>query len=219
MKKLLWLIVCLMTMVLNVNAHNVHYPTYTEDGITVWVTAAEGEKFVLLNSAGTLIINGGVVNGGSSYPIYSYNSGAKLVINDVTVNATFGCVNAYGTDSEVEINGGTFNMTGVVGNTSHIAYFANADVVINGGNFNKVGDINMSATGGGGICAIYGAHLTIKGGNFAGDYADIYNWGGSNKNGRSVTISVEGGNFKFNPTSFVTAGHQVVQNANGYTVE
>ena len=34
MKKLLWLIVCFMTMVVSVNAHNVHYPTYTEDGIT-----------------------------------------------------------------------------------------------------------------------------------------------------------------------------------------
>ena len=34
MRKLLWLIVCLMTMVTSANAHNVHYPTYTEDGIT-----------------------------------------------------------------------------------------------------------------------------------------------------------------------------------------
>lgn len=197
---------------------------YNGEGSTLIIengtfTAADGEKYVLLNSAGTLIINGGVVNGGSSYPIYSYNSGAKLVINDVTVNATFGCVNAYGTDSEVEINGGTYYMTGVSGKTSHIAYFSNADVVINGGNFNKVGDINMSASGGGGICAIYGANLTINGGNFAGDYADLYNWGGTNANGRSVKINVNGGNFKFNPNSFVTAGHQVVQNANGYTVE
>jgi hypothetical protein len=34
MRKVLWLIVCLMTMVTSANAHNVHYPTYTEDGIT-----------------------------------------------------------------------------------------------------------------------------------------------------------------------------------------
>lgn len=34
MKKLLWLIVCLMTIVVSANAHNAHYPTYTEDGIT-----------------------------------------------------------------------------------------------------------------------------------------------------------------------------------------
>ena len=34
MKKVLWFIACLMVMVLSVNAHNVHYPTYTIDGIT-----------------------------------------------------------------------------------------------------------------------------------------------------------------------------------------
>ena len=34
MKKVLWLIVCLMTMVMSANAHNTHYPTYTIDGIT-----------------------------------------------------------------------------------------------------------------------------------------------------------------------------------------
>ena len=34
MKKVLWLIVCLMAMVIGVSAHNVHYPTYTENGIT-----------------------------------------------------------------------------------------------------------------------------------------------------------------------------------------
>ncbi len=38
MKKVLWLIVCLMTMVVSVNAHNTHYPTYTEDGITYVAT-------------------------------------------------------------------------------------------------------------------------------------------------------------------------------------
>lgn len=34
MKKVLWLLVCLMTMVVNASAHNVHYPTRTIDGIT-----------------------------------------------------------------------------------------------------------------------------------------------------------------------------------------
>lgn len=38
MKKVLWFIVCLMTMVVSANAHNVHYPTYTEDGITYVAT-------------------------------------------------------------------------------------------------------------------------------------------------------------------------------------
>lgn len=41
MRKLLWLIVCLMTMVVSANAHNVHYPTYTEDGITYVATSRD----------------------------------------------------------------------------------------------------------------------------------------------------------------------------------
>ena len=178
--------------------------------------ALESGKYVFLNSqGGTLTINGGTINGGSSYPIYSYDANSSLVINDVTVNATFGCVNAYGTNGSVVINGGTYQMTGVQGKTSHIAYFSNVDATINGGTFKKTGDINMSAAGGGGICAIYGANLTINGGNFAGDYADVYNWSGTNANGRAVAISIKGGSYKFKPNAaFVAEGCEVTE-ANG----
>lgn len=176
---------------------------------------ANGGAYVFLNSqGGTLTINGGVINGGSSYPVYSYDAGSKLVINDATVNGTFGCVNAYGTTGSVEINGGTYQMTGVQGNTSHIAYFSNVDATINGGTFKKIGDISMSGAGGGGICAIYGANLTIKGGKFVGDYVDVYDWGGTNKNGRAVAISINGGEFKFKP-SFIAEGYKAVENGNG----
>lgn len=181
--------------------------------------AVEGGKYVFLNYSGTLTINGGTINGGTSYPVYSYESGSKLVINDATVNATFGCINSYGTGAEVEVNGGTFEMTGVQGKTSHIAYFANGDVTINGGTFSKKGDINMSATGGGGVCAIYGANLTINGGNFAGDYADVYNWGGQNADGRSVAISIKGGSYKFEPNAtFVADGYKVIEEDGKYNV-
>ena len=173
-------------------------------------------NWVFLNSQGaSLTINDATINGGSSYPIYSYDANSKLVINDATVNATFGCINAYGTNGTVEINGGTFQMTGVQGKTSHIAYFSNVDAVINGGTFEKVGDINMSGTGGGGICAIYGAALKITNGTFAGDYADLYDWGGKNANNRGVAISVEGGTYKFKPTTFLAEGFAATQNADG----
>ena len=177
--------------------------------------ALENAKYVFLNSQGaSLTINDATINGGSSYPIYSYDADSKLVINDATVNATFGCINAYGTNGKVEINGGTFQMTGVQGKTSHIAYFSNVDAVINGGTFEKVGDINMSGTGGGGICAIYGAALKITKGTFAGDYADLYDWGGKNANNREVAISVEGGTYNFKPT-FLAEGCAATQNADG----
>ena len=188
---------------------------YGENGTTTvengTFNAPESGKYVFLNSqGGTLTINGGTINGGSSYPIYSYDENSSLVINDVTVNATFGCVNAYGTNGSVVINGGTYKMTGVEGKTSHIAYFSNVDATINGGTFQKTGDINMSGPGGGGICAISGANLTIKGGNFAGDYADVYNWGGKNANGREVAISITGGTYMFKP-SFVAEGYMATE--------
>ena len=44
MKKIIMVFVCLMTMVTSVNAHNVHYPTYTEDGIT-YIQKASSNKW------------------------------------------------------------------------------------------------------------------------------------------------------------------------------
>ena len=179
---------------------------YGENGTTTvengTFNPADGGAYVFLNStAGTLIINGGTINTGSSYPVYSYNENNKLIINNVTINGKFGCVNAYGTNGSVEINGGTFQMTGVQGMTSHITYFSsNIVATINGGTFEKIGDISMSATGGGGICANGGANLTINGGTFAGDHDDVYNYGG--------TISVKGGEYKFKP-DFVADGYVV----------
>ncbi len=169
------------------------------------------DRDVLLNNMGELIINGGTVNGGNTgYPINSYYEGSKLVINNVKVNANFGCVQALSGES-VEINGGTFEMTGVQGTTSHIAYFLDVDAVINGGTFKKIGDINMSAAGGGGICVNGSANLTINGGNFAGDYADVYSYGGA--------ISIKGGTYKFEP-QFIAVGYRATKNnSNWFEVE
>jgi hypothetical protein len=177
--------------------------------------ALENAKYVFLNSqGGSLTIDNATINGGSSYPIYSYDENSNLVINNVTVNATFGCVNAYGNNGTVVINDGIFQMTGVQGTTSHIAYFSsNAQVTINGGTFQKIGDINMSAVGGGGICANGGADITINGGNFAGDHADYYNWG---KEG--TTITVKGGTFKFEPKEFIAENYKAVENNGVWSV-
>ena len=196
---------------------------YTEESETIinggTFNPLNGGAYVLLNSKGTLTINQATINGGTSYPVYSYDAGNKLVINDATINATFGCVNAYGLGGEIEINGGTFQMTGVQGKTSHIAYFSNVDATINGGTFKKIGDISMSGTGGGGVCVIYGANLTIKGGTFAGDHADVYDWGGTNANGRKAGFTIKGGSFKFKPSN-VAEGHAATQNGDGtWTVE
>ena len=188
---------------------------YTGEGSTTIIDGGtsnpvEGGAYVFLNNGGSLTINNATINGGSTYPIYSYNAGNKLVINNATVNGVFGCFNAYGKDGEVEVNGGTFQMTGVQGNTSHIVYLSSSiTATINGGTFEKIGDISMSGTGGGGVCLAGGANLTINGGTFAGDYADVYDWGG--------TYSILGGNYKFNPAN-VVAGYKAVSAGGRYYV-
>ena len=194
---------------------------YTAEGSTTIVnggvySAKENEAYVFLNYKGTLIINDATINGGSSYPIYSYNDGHKLVINNATVNGKFGCINAYAAGT-VEVNGGNFYMTGVSGKTSHLVYMSGTTkMTINGGNFVKLEGISMSATGGGGICTASSSEIIINGGNFAGDYRDIYVWSATSK------ITVNAGNFKFSPTSEgakIGAESTVTQNADGtYTV-
>ena len=166
-------------------------------------------NYAILNDAATLTINSGTINGtAATYPIYSYNDGQQLTINDVTINGVFGALNAYGAGT-VEINGGTYNMTGVAGKTSHIAYFSTtATVVINGGSFNHVGDISMAAAGGGGVCLNGSANVTINGGSFNGDYADIYNWSSN------ATLTINGGTFAHNPGK-VAEGYEAKQNADG----
>ena len=147
------------------------------------------DKYVFWNT-GTMTINGGVVNGKGSYPLYSYNAGHKLTINDVIVNGECGCLNAYG-KGEVIVNGGTFNYAGREGYTYHIVYVSNdTKMTINGGSFQKVGEVDLSAEGGGGICGAGTSELIINGGSFSGAYTDVTDYSASN------VITINGGTFK-----------------------
>ena len=212
------------TLIINDTAKDgaVNGVIYTEAGGKTVINdgtfnAVDGGKYVLLNSAGSLTINGGEINGGSSYPIYSYDDGHELVINDVTVNGTFGCINAYAAGN-VTVNDGTFKMTGVSGNTSHLVYVSGTtNMTINGGTFEKLDGISMSGTGGGGICTASNAKIIINDGDFSGDYRDLYVWSAGSE------IIVKGGTYKFNPTAEgakIADGYKLVQNSDGtYTVE
>ena len=146
------------------------------------------DTYVFWNT-GTMTINGGVVNGKGSYPLYSYNAGHKLTINDVIVNGECGCLNAYG-KGEVIVNGGTFNYAGREGYTYHIVYVSNdTKMTINGGSFQKVGEVDLSAEGGGGICGAGTSELIINGGSFSGAYTDVTDYSASN------VITINGGTF------------------------
>lgn len=173
-----------------------------------------GDAYTLMNSTdGELTVTDATVNGGSGfYGICGYNANNEVILNNVNVTGTFGALCSYGEGAKMTVNGGTYEMTGIEGITSHIAYFSTeSTIVINDGTFRKIGEISLSGEGGGGICVAGGADLTINGGNFAGDYSDVYNWGSE-----GTTITIKGGTYKFNPTaSFIAAGYKVTENANG----
>ena len=180
-----------------------------EDGI---FTAKEGEKFVFLNSAASLTINGGTVNGGTSYPLYSYAEGHSLVINDVTVSGTFGCVNTY-SKGLVEINGGSFTVTGAKGKTHHCVYVGTgAELVINDGTFahNGAGISDSGAT----ITVYAGAEggATINGGTFTGSGTYIKAFA---KYDSECYFVINGGTFSNDPSKYVSESYSAVKDANG----
>lgn len=237
------------TVTLDLNGHNItttpdnSYVLSNENGGTVTINGNGGSMTGrIYNAGGTMVINGGTfntivgdaytlmnstdgkltvtdatVNGGSGfYGICGYNANNEVILNNVNVTGAFGALCSYGEGAKMTVNGGTYEMSGIEGTTSHIAYFATeSTIVINDGTFRKIGEVSLSGVGGGGICVLGGADLTINDGTFAGDYSDVYNWGGE-----GTTITIKGGNYKFNPTaSFIADGYKVTENANGtYTV-
>lgn len=93
MKKVLWLIVCLMAMVVSVNAHNVHYPTYTEDGITyvkegLSPTIVDGEKYEYWS----VLKVDRPYDRTITIPYMPIVDGKKVVIYDIKENAFATCV-------------------------------------------------------------------------------------------------------------------------------
>ena len=56
--------------------------------------------------------------------------------------------------------------------------------------------------------------MTVEGGSFAGDHADVYYYGGTNANGRNTAINIKGGTYKFKPTAVAT-GYKAVQQNDG----
>ena len=167
-------------------------------------------SYAILNCAATMTINGGVINGKDSYPIYSYNEGHKLTINNVTVNGECGCINAYYA-GEVIINDGTFNFTGREGYTYHIVYVSTGTTMtINGGTFKKVGDVDVNGEGGGGVCVNGTGKLIVTGGTFDGAISDIDNYSAN------TVIKISGGTFSdASAKNYVDDGFELKQNADG----
>ena len=193
---------------------------YTGEGSTTTVNggtynAAEGGAYVFLNSSGTLIINNATIIGGTSYPIYSYGAGHKLVINDATVSGDFGSVGSYG-EGTIEINGGSFTANGSKGKTHHCVYVGSAtDLVINDGIFahNGAGISDSGAT----ITVYAGANggATINGGTFTGSGTYIAPF---DKYDANCYLVINGGTFSKDPSKYVADGFKAVEINGAYSI-
>ena len=177
---------------------------YNDNGSTMIIDGGTYNaigSFAILNCAATMTINGGVINGKDSYPIYSYNDGHKLTINNVTVNGECGCINAYYA-GEVIINDGTFNFAGREGNTFHIVYVSTGTTMtINGGSFKKVGDVDLNVECGGVVCVNGTGKLIVTGGTFDGAINDIDNYSAN------TTIKISGGTYTQDVKDWCSEGY------------
>ena len=176
-------------------------------------SAADGMKYTILNNGGNMTFNGGTVNSGASYAIYSYGNGHSLTINDVKVNGYNGCLYLYN-EGNVTINGGEIIYAPVKAETRHIIYtHSNANIVINGGTFKKEGGVDVSGVGGGGIYLAKNAQITIYHGVFNGANGDINYAAPADK---PATALIYGGTFSSDVSAYVADGYK--QNEDGTVV-
>ena len=170
-------------------------------------SAADGMKYTILSDGGNVTFNGGTVNGGASYAIYSYGEGHSLTINNVKVNGYNGCLYLYN-EGNVTINGGEIIYAPVKAETRHIIYtHSNANIVINGGTFKKEGGVDVSGVGGGGICLAKNAQITIYGGVFNGANGDINDYAPADK---PATALIYGGTFSSDVSDYVAEGYELI---------
>ena len=181
-----------------VRNHMVYGELVLTNGTLTNIETATG-GFPINLFGGSVTINGGsvkAINQGN-YAI-ACNAASKLTINAGTIEANWGCVNvSYGT--EVEINGGTFNVTGTKG--GHCVYVSEGTATINGGTFNPYPTIYSYA-----VCLNgENANVTITGGTFgAGAGGDICVLTG--------TLTVTGGTFAVAPTKYVPkTGYAIIK--------
>ena len=163
--------------------------------------APKGTDFpsYVFNNYGTMTIKDATVTG--NHGAIAVNSGSAVVDNvTATVNGIGGSAHVFYVGGELTINSGVYTHNG---NTdgSVIYTYSNGAVVINGGTF--------SASNGGYGPAVSGANtsLTINGGTLN---TGLLNWGGK--------ISVTGGTFANDPTSYLADGYATQDKDGKYVV-
>ena len=170
-------------------------------------------KNVTINAHNHVITAGGA---SSLTPSFAVQGDYDVVLNDAHVVGGF--VGAY-YGANVTVNGGSLKFTdGMSGrNCFYAASTTDQPALIT---INDV-DVNMAnASGNSYLCAHGNATIIVNGGNFYGKPA-----GSSNAyvkeaaaSGYTGKVIIKGGTFNFDPSAYVPAGYQVVNNGSTWTV-
>ncbi|MDO5154099.1 MAG: hypothetical protein Q4D50_12195 [Eubacteriales bacterium] len=170
--------------------------------VTVSETAQIDAATYALYSAGNATVSDeAVLNGGSSG--ISSASGSKLTVTGGTITGT----KYYGitlNKADVTISGGTI-ISNSTGNYSYVIRSSGSTVAITGGTFGSA-ESNNKAT-------VYGtssSKVIISGGVFQGSSTNI-----QVTNTGTNTVSISGGTYSSNVSSYVVDGNTAVQNENG----
>ena len=171
------------------------------------------ERDVTINANGKKIVAGGA---SSLTPSIAVSGEYNVVLNDAAIEGGF--VGAY-YGANITINGGSLKYTeGQSGrNCFYAASTTDKAAVIT---IYDV-DVNMAnASGNSYLCAHGNATIFVKGGNFYGKPA-----GSSHPyvkevslNGYTGKVVITGGTFNFDPSEWVPAGYQAVNNGSTWTV-
>lgn len=193
------------------------------NGKLAYTDLGNGGEYVsnTIQNSGTLTIVAGTIenntNTNAGYPHPIDNSG-KLVINGgtITCNADYSSMRIWCTtddDTEVTINGGTFNGSIDLHNVNGSA---NKGVLtINGGTFNADAHCGCAVRlldFGNDVDEIFGY---INGGTFNGEIK-LRNYAGGEFN--SQVFYIVGGSFSIDPSEFVVPGHKAEEENGVYVV-
>lgn len=170
------------------------------------------------------IMNAGTFNGsnltlngapqsGSGWPAYVVNNSGTAVLTDCNVTSNHGAIALSGETASVTINNSNITTNGF-GGSSHIFYLEGGNLTINDGTYTNNGNGDGTIFGGdAGTVTVNGGTFVLNGGAYFalnkgisliindGDFSDITNvieWGGS--------MTISGGTFGFDPTTYLATG-------------
>ena len=181
--------------------YNADGATLTVENVTLNGAPQEGSTWpsYTVNNSGTLTVSDSSIYGVQG--IIATNNTANTTVNNVIAYRdgwSSGHVFYTSSTAKVTINGGTYTNDG---NGVDGTMFNGGETVVNGGTF--------IVKEGAYFALSKNSTLTVNGGDFS-NIKNVLAWGG--------TMSITGGTFGFDPTTYVADGYQVLQAGGMYFV-